>query len=350
MMFHFGKRAIGPGQPCFIIAEAGVNHDGSLATARWLIEAAHQAGADAVKFQTFRTELLVSRRAAMADYQKANTKTDTDQFTFLKRLELDEAAFRELQQHANAVGVPFFSTPDEEMSADFLAQLNVPALKIGSGELTNQPFLRHIARLGLPVILSTGMGTWAETVTALETLQQHGAPEIALLHCVSAYPAPFAALNLRVIPRLQETLGVPVGFSDHTMGSTAAIAATALGACIIEKHLTLDTALSGPDHACSLNPDQFAAMVQAIRDTEQALGTGVKSPAAAELNTRAMVRKSVVALQALSPGTRLTAAHLGIKRTDRPGIPPADRDNLIGLTLQAPVEADEPLTWQHFKT
>ena len=348
--FFFGTRPIGEDYPCFIIAEAGVNHNGDLDLAMRLIDAAREAGADAVKFQTFQTALLVAKGTAMSTYQARNTGEAGGQTDLLKGLELSETAFSKLFAYGRKKGLPVFSTPDEEASARLLARLNPQVFKIGSGELTNFPFLRFLGGLGKPLILSTGMGTLAETALAIEALTAGGAKQIALLHCVSAYPAPFSTLNLRAIQTMRSAFDLPVGFSDHTLGVEVAIGAVALGACIIEKHLTLSKSLPGSDHSCSLDPTEFAAMVNQIRNLEQALGHGVKEPAAIELETRKVVRKVLVASRDLSPGTLLLEADLVAKRCGcLDWIAPGDLEKVIGLPVQCYVTADEPVTWDFFR-
>jgi len=343
--FRFAGRPIGPGHPVFIIAEAGVNHDGRLDRAKELVDAAKEAGADAVKFQTFKTERLVARGTAMAAYQAANTGHSGDQADLLRGLELSEADFQELFAYAGRRGMPIFSTPDEEVSADLLEQLDMPVFKIGSGEVTNLPFLRHLAAKGRPLILSTGMATLAETAAAVEAIGEAGNPPLALLHCVSLYPAPVPALNLRAMPTLAATFGVPVGFSDHTLGRDAAVAAVTLGACIIEKHLTIDRFLPGPDHRSSLDPAEFKVMVAVLRQIQQALGHGRKEPAAVELPTRAVVRKGVVAAVPLKAGAVLTATDLLLKRTTDQAVLPVDLDKLPGLRIHRDLQPDDPVTW-----
>jgi N,N'-diacetyllegionaminate synthase len=331
-------RRIGPGHPCFVIAEAGVNHNGCLDSARRLIDAAAEAGADAVKFQTFQTEQLVTADAPKADYQQQATGGDESQFVMLKRLELGESAHRELITHAAARGLIFLSTPFDEASADLLEALDLPAFKIPSGEVTNLPFLAHLARKGRPMILSTGMSTLAEVETAVAAIAQGGNPPLALLHCVSCYPTEPADVNLRAMETMRAAFPVPVGFSDHTLGSEIALAAAALGACVIEKHLTLDKAWPGPDHAASLEPAELAALVRGIRHVEAALGHGRKEPAPAESNTAAVARKSLVAARDLAAGEVLDAGAVAIKRPGT-GLAPARRGELIGRKTRAPIAA-----------
>ncbi len=312
--FFIADRRIGEGHPCFLIAEAGVNHNGNVDLALRLIDAAKDAGADAVKFQTFKTEKVISRQAPMADYQKTNTGRTETQFDMVKRLELSQEVFRTLKQHCDRKGVLFLSTPFDAESADFLEGLRVPAFKIPSGEITNHPFLAHLARKGLPLVVSTGMSTLVEVEAAFHTMKKSGATEAAFLHCVSSYPAPPEDVNLRAMRTLKEKLGVPVGYSDHTEGIEIPLAAVALGASIIEKHFTLDRTLPGPDHRASLEPRELTAMVAGIRKIEQSLGTAEKRPAPCETNTRDVARRSLVAAAAIRAGTRVTETMIDMKR------------------------------------
>ena len=332
-------RRIGAGHPCFIIAEAGVNHNGSVELALRLVDAAAEAGADAVKFQTWITELLVSPEAELADYQRANTGGDQSQFAMLKALELSQDAFREIQAHCQRRGILFLSTPDEEQSADFLDSLGVPLLKVGSGELDNHRFLRHLAAKGRPIVLSTGMSELGEVEAAVAAL---GDAPFALLHCVSDYPAAAADCNLRVMQTLAARFGCPVGFSDHTMGLHIAVAAVARGACIVEKHLTLDRGMPGPDHRCSLPPAEFRAMVAAIREAESALGDGVKRPTKSEQATREVVRKKLIAARDLSAGEILREADIDLRRSAG-GLPAHALDRVIGRRLKLHLAQGAPL-------
>lgn len=343
--FALQDRVIGPGQPCFVIAEAGVNHGGDLAQALRLVEAAAAAGADAVKFQTFRAERLVTVRAPKADYQARNTGEGGAQLDMLRRLELDEAAHRALLARCRELGILFLSTPFEEASADLLEGLGLPAFKLPSGELTNLPFLAHVARKGRPVLLSTGMATLGEVEAALAVLAGEGLREVALLHCVSSYPTAPSDANLRAMATLAHAFQVPVGYSDHTQGLEVPLAAVALGACVLEKHMTLDRSLPGPDQAASLEPRELAALVAGIRTVEAALGDGLKRPAPCERNTAEVARKSVVAAADLQRGTVLEMRHLGIKRPGT-GLAPALLPHLLGRTLGRDVAADALLRWE----
>ncbi|HIF9178874.1 TPA: N-acetylneuraminate synthase [Photobacterium damselae] len=315
----------------FIIAEAGVNHNGDINLAKKLIDAAVTAGVDAVKFQTWKTELLVTEDAKMADYQVENTQREETQFEMLKRLELSYSDFAELKIYCDDRHIQFMSTPDEEQSATFLNGLQ-PIFKIGSGELTNTPFLRHIAKFGKPVILSTGMGYLSEVEHAISTLQDAGLSlnMITILHATTDYPTAPVDVNLRSMQTIANAFpGVTVGYSDHTLGIEIPVAAVALGAKVIEKHFTLDKTMSGPDHKASLEPQELAAMVHAIRNIELALGDGWKVPTQTEKDNRNIVRKSLVASKDILMGSPITADMLAIKRPGN-GIPPTRWDEVIG--------------------
>lgn len=336
-------RKVGAGAPCFIIAEAGVNHNGDLNIARQLIDVAADAGADAVKFQTFTAESLVSKDAPKAEYQLRTTSAAESQYEMLKGLELSEPAHENLIKEAANRGIMFLSTPFDEASADLLEKLELPAFKISSGEITNLPFLEHVARKGRPLIVSTGMSNLAEVAAAVDCIRNAGNEQLILLHCVSAYPAAAADVNLRAMETLTKEFGTPVGFSDHTLGIEVPIAAVALGACLIEKHFTLDRTLPGPDHAASLEPDDLKAMVRAIRTVEAALGHEGKQPADVEANTAAIARKSLTAARDLSAGTILTQELIAIRRPGT-GLSPSRRDELVGRTLRSDVRAGDLLT------
>ena len=272
------NKLIGRDQPCFIIAEAGVNHNGDINLAKQLINAAVEAGADAVKFQTFHADNVVTRDAEKAEYQKSTTSSDESQYDMIKKLELPDDAFRELSDYANDKGIIFLSTPFDEESVDLLDDIGVPAFKIPSGEITNFPLLKKIAEKHRPIILSTGMATLGEVEEAFLYLKEMGSKDVILLHCTTSYPAPFDSVNLRAMDTLQCAFKVPVGYSDHTEGLTIPIAAVAMGARVIEKHFTIDRTLQGPDHQASIEPHELMAMVKGIRDVERALGDGMKKP------------------------------------------------------------------------
>ena len=330
----------------FVIAEAGVNHNGSLDLALQLVDAAKASGADAVKFQTFRADQLATRSAHKAPYQERTTANSESQFEMLQRLQLDAAAHRRLIHHCRNAGIQFLSSPFDTQSADLLATMDVPLYKVPSGEITNLPFLEHLARKNRPLILSTGMSTLGEVEEAVQVLQFAGAIQLTLLHCVTEYPAPYAEVNLRAMQTLKSAFGLPVGYSDHTSGIEIAIAAVALGAEVIEKHFTLDRSLPGPDHSASLEPVELRQMVTAIRHVESALGTGIKAPAQCELPNISVARKSVVAARTLPTGHQLATGDLEIKRPGN-GLAPKLLPTLIGRTLRASVAKDEIINWDH---
>jgi len=324
-----GQRGVGRRKPCFIIAEAGVNHNGSIKLAHELVNVAINAGCDAVKFQTFKPEKVSSPFAPKAIYQLETTATDESQLEMGKRLELPFAAFRELHQHCIDKGIIFLSTPFDYESADFLEELPVPAFKVPSGELTNLFFLEHIAQKGSPLIVSTGMATMDEVAIAVETIRATGNQQMVLLQCVSSYPASPSSMNLRAMQTLEDAFKIPVGLSDHTVGTEVAFAAVALGACIIEKHFTLSQDLPGPDHRASLEPKDLVKLVKGIRNIEEALGDGIKRPASEELNTADVARRSLVAARFIPAGTVFTVDMLDILRPGT-GLPPAMRSQVLG--------------------
>ncbi|MHA1597314.1 MAG: N-acetylneuraminate synthase [Alphaproteobacteria bacterium] len=344
--------SFGPGEACFVIAEAGVNHNGDLDTALALVDAAADAGADAVKFQTFSATRLVTADAPMADYQKAAyQKTGGDvetQADMLARLELDSDAHRALMAHAAKKDILFLSSPFDEESADFLDGLDICAFKIPSGELTNHAFLAHVAAFGRTMIVSTGMANMDEVIDAVDVIGRAGNPELALLHCVSAYPAEPDDCNLLAMMAMMEAFPVAVGWSDHTRGADVCLAAVALGADIIEKHLTLDRSMVGPDHAASMTPDEFAAMVASIRTVERALGDGVKQPRPVESDVATVARKSLIAARDIASGETLRAGDVVIRRPGT-GIPPYMLGAYTGRSLTSDVQAGSVLSEDMFK-
>jgi N-acetylneuraminate synthase/N,N'-diacetyllegionaminate synthase len=342
--FLVRDRRVGDGAPVFVIAEAGVNHNGDLELAKRLVDVAAEARADAVKFQTFRTEALVSAGAPKAGYQRETTGAAESQYEMLARLELSPDAHAALSEHCARRGIVFFSAAFDEASADALERLDVPLFKIPSGEITNLPLLRHLAAKGRPLVLSTGMSTFTEVADAVAAIRAAGDPPLAILHCVSSYPAPAAETNLRAMDTVRAAFGVPVGLSDHTLGLEISLAAVARGAAVIEKHFTLDKTLPGPDHRASLAPLELAALVNGIRAVESALGDGVKQPTPAELETRAVARKSLVAARALRAGERLTADLVRVKRPGT-GIAPSDLPRVLGRKLRRDIAADELIDW-----
>jgi N-acetylneuraminate synthase len=334
---------IGPGRPCFIIAEAGVNHNGDLALAHRLVDAAAATGANAVKFQTFKTERLVTAAAPKAQYQVETTGAAESQFDMLRRLELPAEAHRALLAHCADAGILFLSSAFDEESTDLLAALDVAAFKIGSGEITNWPLLEYIAAKGKPIILSTGMAYLGEVDAAVRAIRAAGCEQLALLHCLSSYPADPAEVNLRAMHTLAAAFGLPVGYSDHSLSMAVPLAAVALGACIIEKHFTLDKNLPGPDQRASADPAELAALVQGTRTIEAALGHGRKEPAPSEADTANVARKSLVAARDLPAGATLTAELIAIKRPGT-GLPPSLRSHLVGRRTRVDVPAGALLT------
>ncbi len=332
--------------PVFVIAEAGVNHNGDLDLALKLCDAARAAGADAVKFQTFRAEDLVVPGAPTADYQKKQTG-EQDQFAMLRKLELSPEQHERIRDHCNAIGIEFFSTPFSVEAVDLLVGLGVRRVKMPSGELTHRALVERACATGLPVLLSTGMATLAEVQEALEWARavRGSLAGISVLHCTSAYPADDAALNLRAIVTMREALGVPIGYSDHSLGIEAALAAVSLGAVVVEKHLTLDRKLPGPDHAASLEPQEFGAMVQGIRRISAMLGDGVKAPRPQEQDAARVARRSIVAAVDIPAGAALQPHMLACRRPAT-GIAPRDWQGVLGRKTREAIRAGTVLQWE----
>jgi len=328
----------------FIIAEAGVNHNGSLNLAKRLVDAAAEAGADAVKFQTFKASNLVSKNAQKADYQKHPTLKDETQHSMLTKLELDDEAHGIIIEYCKKKNILFLSTPFDIDSVDMLNNLGMPIYKIPSGEITNLIYLRHIGRLGKEIILSTGMSSLEEVGDALDVLENEGIPraKITVLHATTEYPCPIDEVNLKAMLTIKKTFRVKVGYSDHTSGIEVPIAAVALGACVIEKHFTLDRAMDGPDHKASLEPDELKSMVSAIRNIEQALGSGVKKPSHCELKNIPVSRKSIVAIRNIKKGELFSEQNLGTKRPGY-GISPMRWDEVLGKTAVRNFVVDEQI-------
>jgi N-acetylneuraminate synthase/N,N'-diacetyllegionaminate synthase len=339
-----GNRWIGDNKPCFIIAEAGVNHNGDVNLAKKLIDAAKRAGADAVKFQTFRAENVVTANAGKANYQKETTGDGESQLEMLKKLELTGRDFQELFDCAMKRKIFFLSSPFDKTSVDLLHELGITAFKIPSGEITNFPLLKYIAQKKKPIILSTGMSTLDEVEDALAIIRNEGVEDIVLLHCVSCYPAANEDINLRAMDTLRQAFKLPVGLSDHTLGITIPVAAVALQACVIEKHFTLDKNLPGPDHRASLGPDELKQMVKAIREVEEAMGNGIKRFTMAEKEVRKVVRRSVVAKTDISRGTVITEEMLDAKRPGI-GIEPKYIDMLIGRKARKDIKRSQLITF-----
>lgn len=329
-----------------IIAEAGVNHNGDYQTALDLVKAAADAGADFVKFQTFKAGRLVSKVAAKAEYQIANTGNSNDtQFEMLKKVEMPEEWHFSLKKYAEELGIEFLSTGFDEESVDFLDNLGVSLHKIPSGELTNKPYLVHLASKKKPLVLSTGMADMKEVTDAIDILVQHGVPKekLTVLHCNTDYPTKMEDVNLGAMNYIANTLNMAVGYSDHTLGIEVPVAAVALGATVIEKHFTLDKNMQGPDHAASLNPEELKAMVSAIRNIEKAVsGTGMKTPSLSESKNKVIARKSVHLKNSLAAGSKIGEADLIMIRPGD-GISPMDIDKVIGRTVNKDLEAGHKL-------
>lgn len=346
----------------FLIAEAGVNHNGSLELACKLVDVAVEAGADAVKFQTFKAENVVSKKAEKAKYQNKVPGNAESQFEMIKKLELSFEDFRKIKRYCDKRGIIFLSTPFDYESVDFLEEL-VPIYKVGSGEITNLPFLEYIAKKGKPIILSTGMATLGEVEEAtgaiinanpsffdtfhLSRLTSH-LPPLTLLHCISEYPAKHEDVNLKAMLTLKKVFNLPVGYSDHTLGMEIPIAAVAMGARVIEKHFTLDKNLPGPDHKASLEPHQLRQMVKAIRNVERSSGDGIKRPAQSELEMMKVVRRSLMATRDIKAGEVVKESDITIKRPGT-GILPKFKKIIIGMRPTKNIKKDESINWEDFK-
>jgi N,N'-diacetyllegionaminate synthase len=326
----------------FIIAEAGVNHNGSIDIAKQLIDVAAFSGADAVKFQTFDASRQVTRDAQKADYQKLNSDNEESQFTMLRSLELNESMHLELIEHCSSRNISFLSTAFDIQSIELLVKLGQQCFKIPSGEITNLPYLRNIGQLRKKIILSTGMSTMDEIAAAIEVIEQAGTPrsKMTILHCTSEYPAPMNEVNLLAMKSIRDKFGLAVGYSDHTAGIEVAIAASAMGACVIEKHFTLDRNLPGPDHKASLEPSQLESMVKSIRNIELALGDGVKSLSLSEKKNIKVVRKSLVTTRVIKAGEVFTNENITAKRPGT-GISPMLWDEFVGKVARRNYKADE---------
>jgi len=326
----------------FIIAEAGVNHNGSLELAKKLVDAAKQAGADAVKFQTFKTEKLVSKFADKAEYQKRFTNTNESQLDMVKKLELSYEAFEEIYKYCREKEISFLSSPFDLESIDFLASLGLDIFKIPSGEITNLPYLEKIGKLKKKIIISTGMANLGEIEAALNILIQSGTKkeDIIVLHCNTEYPTPYEDVNLRAMLTIKEAFKIRIGYSDHTPGLEIPIAAVAMGAEVIEKHFTLDRNMEGPDHKASLEPIELANMVSAIRNVEKAMGDGIKKPSSSEIKNIVIARKSIVAAKKIKFGEAFTEENLSVKRPGT-GISPMQWHSILGKQANRDYEEDE---------
>ena len=323
-----------------IIAEAGVNHNGDLNTALKLCDSAKAAGADVVKFQTWITEKIITRTVEQAEYQTKNIGRKQSQFDMLKELELSYSDFKRIKKYCDDIGIVFASTADEEESLDFLIDLGIPFIKIGSGDICNIPFLRAIGSKKLPVILSTGMSTILDVDTSIKAIREGGADDITLLHCTTNYPCPYEDVNLRAMKTLQEEFHLPVGYSDHTVGIKVPVAAVAMGACVIEKHFTLDRNMDGPDHAASTEPEEFKKMVDEIRDEELFLGDGVKRPSKQEIEIKNVITKRIVASEKITKGDVISPEMVCIKRSME-GEPAIRWDYVIGQVATKDYDPEE---------
>ena len=326
----------------YIVAEAGVNHNGSLEMAKELARVAKECGADAVKYQTAVPELVISKFAQKAEYQKKTTGEQESQLEMVRRLHFDFAAHKELKEYCDSIGIQYLSAPFDIPSVEFLGSLKLPWMKVPSGEITNLPYLEAVGRTKTPVILSTGMSTLPEIEDALSILEDNGCPGVTVLHCNTEYPTPYEDANLLAMLELAEQFGVPVGLSDHTPGWECDVAAAALGATVIEKHFTLDKTLPGPDHKASLDVPQLTAMIQAVRHTQAALGTGRKAVTASEAKNKPIARKSIVAAKAIKKGEIFTAENLTTKRPGD-GVSPMRWHEVLGLEAKRDFAEDEPI-------
>ena len=323
-----------------IIAEAGVNHNGDVEIAKKLCMAAKDAGADVVKFQTWITEKIITQNVEQAEYQKENTGRDESQYEMLKALELNYDEFREVKVYCDEIGILFASTADEEDSLDFLVELGIPFIKVGSGDVGNISYLRYIGSKKLPVILSTGMSTLADVEISLQALRDGGATDITLLHCTTNYPCPYDAVNLKAMDTLKHAFGLPVGYSDHTEGLEVPVAAVARGAGVIEKHFTLDRNMEGPDHKASMEPKAFKEMVEAIRHIETALGNGLKQPTKVEQQISKVVLKRIVAKRDIRSGQVIREEDICVKRNNT-GLPANAWDIILGTAARRDYKVDE---------
>ncbi|MBI4833596.1 MAG: N-acetylneuraminate synthase [Planctomycetes bacterium] len=342
-----GKRWIGEGEPCFIIAEAGSNHNRNFKQALKLIDVAAAAGADAVKFQTYSAEKIYSRKTPMASYLKKNklVKGKETLWDLIKKIEIPRKWHKDLMLYCRKKGILFMSTPFDLEAVDELEKVGVSAHKIASFEITHLPLLKHTAETGKPIILSTGMADLADIETALDVIYKAGNHKVVLLHCAISYPPKYEDLNLRAMQTMNQAFQLPVGFSDHTLGMTSDIAAVALGACVIEKHFTLDRSLPGPDHPFALEPGELKSMVQAIRDTEKSLGSPIKMHTRAEEELYKIGRRSLVAACNIPKGTKITMGMIDVKRPGY-GIPTKMMDIVVGRVAKKNIEQDDILTWE----
>ncbi len=329
----------------YVIAEAGVNHNGDIKLAKQLIDVAKDAGADAVKFQTFKAEESTGRHAEKAAYQKNNDPTRETQLDMIRKLELPFDDFAVLQEYCNKKQIDFISTPDGTQSLQCLVKLNIPFIKIGSTEVTNYPFLKEIAATGKPLLLSTGMSTLGEVEKAIDTIYETGNRQVTLMHCTTDYPTDIKNVNMNAMITLKNAFHVPIGYSDHTLGFEAAVAAVVMGAVVIEKHITLDRDLPGPDHRASMPPEEFCEYVKHIRNAELLLGDGRKKPSEHEKDIMNQVRRSILANKDLKKGTILSKEMFCYKRPGD-GIRPEYADILTGRELKRDIGEDEKIMWE----
>ncbi|MDD4271686.1 MAG: N-acetylneuraminate synthase [Patescibacteria group bacterium] len=348
MAIKIEKKEISDKAPVFIIAEAGVNHNGDINLAKKLIDVAVTSGADAVKFQTFTAELIVTETAEQAAYQSRNIGKTETQYKMLKRLELSEQDHYVLRDYCEEKNIIFLSTPFSEKDADFLETVGVPAYKTSSGEITNLPFLEHIAKKGKPIILASGMSSLEELRAAALVIKKAGNRDLVILHCTSNYPADPKSLNLRAIKTIKNEFGALAGYSDHSEGNLASLLAVALGACVIEKHFTLDKAMAGPDHKASLNPEELKNFVKSIRQAEVMLGSFEKKCSPEEENSKIFGRKSIVAAKDITAGAAITRNDLIMKRPGS-GISPAEINSVIGKSAKINILKDKIIIWEMIK-
>ena len=337
------NKIIGSEQPCFIIAEAGINHNGKIDIAKRLVDVATEAGADAVKFQTFKSEEVVTENVSMADYQIKNMNKKETQKEMLKKFELSYGDFAKIKEYCDKKKIIFLSTPHSFDAIDFLDEL-VPAYKFGSGDITNIPALQYAAKKGKPMILGTGMATLKEVIEAVEIIKKTGNDQIVALHCTTNYPCPFEEVNMNTMKTMQKKLNCLVGYSDHTMGVTVPIMAATFGASVIEKHFTLDKKLPGPDHKASLEPEELKNMVTEIRNVEKALGRFEKKPTLSEKKIMKIARKSIVAKKDIKKSEKIKRDMLDFKRPNT-GISPNKLDQIIGKKTTRNIKKDELISW-----
>ena len=324
----------------YVIAEAGVNHNGDVNIAKKLCLAAKEAGANAIKFQTWVTEKIITKNVKQASYQMKNTRNENSQFAMLKPLELSYNEFREVKAYCDNIDIQFVSTADEKDSLDFLIEIGIPFIKVGSGDIGNISYLRYIGTKHMPVILSTGMSSLADVEFSVRALRDGGAADIVLLHCTTNYPCPYDSVNLYAMDALRNAFGLPVGYSDHTIGIEVSIAAVARGAQVIEKHFTLDRSMEGPDHLASTEPKEFKKMVEAIRNVEKAFGTGIKEPTIGEREISKVVLKRIVARKPISAGMMIKEDDICVKRNNT-GLPASAWDIVVGTKARKNFAADE---------